>query len=128
MNRNNIFIHIALALVLILVAAFAGQLSRWRQQWKSQVSIIPATDKKKPGTAEEIALNETRNFGPPEVLVKFKSGVSQQTIDDLMARFNDRIEDRIESVDGLDAIDDLDNADVDATVKQYSQLPEVEYA
>ena len=28
MNRNNIFIHLALALVLILVAAFAGQLNR----------------------------------------------------------------------------------------------------
>ena len=34
MNRNNFFIHLALALVLILVAAFAGQLSRWRKQWK----------------------------------------------------------------------------------------------
>ena len=40
MNRNNIFIHIALALVLILVAAFAGQLNRWRKQWKSQVRIV----------------------------------------------------------------------------------------
>ena len=28
MNRNNFFIHLALALVLVLVAAFAGQLSR----------------------------------------------------------------------------------------------------
>ena len=41
MNRNNIFIHIALAIVLILVAAFAGQLSRWRKQWKSHVRIVP---------------------------------------------------------------------------------------
>ena len=31
MNRNNFFIHLALALVLVLVAAFAGQLSRWRK-------------------------------------------------------------------------------------------------
>ena len=41
MNRNNFFIHLALALVLVLVAAFAGQLSRWRKQWKNQVRIVP---------------------------------------------------------------------------------------
>ena len=46
MNRNNFFIHLALALVLILVAAFAGQLSRWRKQWKSHMRIVPATEKK----------------------------------------------------------------------------------
>ena len=72
MNRNNIFIHIALALVLILVAAFAGQLNRWRKQWKSQVRIVHTGDKKQPTTAEEIALSETRSFGRPEVLVKFR--------------------------------------------------------
>ena len=79
MNRNNFFIHLALALVLILVAAFAGQLSRWRKQWKSHLVIVP-TEKKKATTTEEIALSETRSFGRPEVLVKFKSGVSQETI------------------------------------------------
>ena len=95
MNRNNIFIHVALALVLILVAAFAGQLNRWRKQWKSHMPIVQ-TDKKQPTTAEEISLGDTRNFGRPEVLVKFKSGVSLETIDSLTARFNDRVEDRIE--------------------------------
>ena len=127
MNRNNIFIHIALALVLILVAAFAGQLSRWRKQLKSNVRIVP-TEKKQPTSAEDIALSETRSFGRPEVLVKFKSGVSQQDIEVLMSRFNDRIEDRIESVAGLESIDDLDNADAATVAAQYSQLPEVEYA
>jgi hypothetical protein len=52
MNRNNIFIHIALALVLILVAAFAGQLSRWRKQLKTNVRIVPAAEKKHPTSAE----------------------------------------------------------------------------
>src|SRR6185503_10900 len=100
MNRNNIFIHIALALVLILVAAFAGQLNRWRNQWKSQVRIVPTSEKKQPSTTEEIALSETRSFGRPEVLVKFKSGVSRATIESLTSRFNDRIEDSIENVAG----------------------------
>jgi subtilisin family serine protease len=128
MNRNNFFIHLALALVLILVAAFAGQLSRWRKQWKSHLPIIPATEKKKAMTSEEIALNETRSFGRPEVLVKFKAGVSQRAIEQLTARFHDRVEDRIESVDGLEAIDDLDNADAVDVVNEYKQLAEVEYA
>src|SRR5678816_2762676 len=100
MNRNNFFIHLALALVLILVAAFAGQLNRWRKEWKAHVRIVPATEKKQPTTAEDIALSETRSFGRPEVLVKFKSGISQATIEQLTARFNDRVEDRIENVPG----------------------------
>jgi subtilisin family serine protease len=128
MNRNNFFIHLALALVLVLVAAFAGQLSRWRKQWKNQVRIVPATEKKKPVTSEEIALSETRNFGSPEVLVKFKSGVSSEAIDALTARLHDRVEDRLENAEGWEAIDDLDNADAASIVAQYSQLPEVEYA
>lgn len=128
MNRNNIFIHLALALVLILVAAFAGQLSKWRKQWKNQVRIVPAAEKKKPASAEEIALSETRSFGSPEVLVKFKSGVSSEAIDALTARFHDRVEDRIENAEGWEAIDDLDNADAASIVAQYSQLPEVEFA
>src|SRR6185295_18751250 len=111
MNRNNIFIHLALALVLVLVAAFAGQLSRWRKQWRSHLGPVPATEKKRATTTEEIALSETRSFGRPEVLVRFKSGVSQETIERLTAQRHDRVEDRIESVAGLDAIDDLDNAD-----------------
>lgn len=127
MNRNNIFIHIALALVLILVAAFAGQLSRWRKQLKTNVRIIPA-EKKQRASAEDIALGEAANFGRPEVLVKFKSGVSRQDIEFLMTRFNDRVEDRIESVAGLESIDDLDDADAREVAAQYSLLPEVEYA
>jgi len=128
MNRNNIFIHLALAFVLILVAAFAGQLSKWKKDWSQHLGPMPATDKKKSATAEDIALSETRSFGRPEVLVRFKSGVSQETIERLTALRNDRVEDRIENVEGLEAIDDLDNADAATLVNEYQQLPEVEYA
>ncbi|HEX6719769.1 MAG TPA: S8 family peptidase [Pyrinomonadaceae bacterium] len=128
MNRNNFFIHLALALVLIMVAAFAGQLNRWRKEWQSHVGPIPATDKKQPSTVEDIALSETRNFGAPEILVKFKAGVSQETIDQIMTQFHDRVEDRIENDPGLEAIDDLDNAEPADTVAKYLSLPEVEYA
>ena len=126
MNRNNFFIHLALALVLILVAAFAGQLSRWRKQVKADLHIIPA-EKKQPATTEEIALSENY-LGSPEVLVKFKSGVSDEAIEAITQRLHDRVEDRIENADGVEAIDDLDNADVASIVADYSKLPEVEYA
>lgn len=128
MNRNNFFIHVALALVLILIAAFAGQLAKWRNQWRSHVPIVPNTEKKKPATTEEIALTETRSFGRPEVLVKFKSGVSDAAIERLTLGLHDRVEDRIENAEGWEAIDDLDNADAASIVAEYSKLPEVEYA
>jgi len=127
MNRNNILIHLALAIVLILIAAFAGQLNRWRREWKHRVYIMPVAEKKRASTVEEIALAENHS-GRAELLVKFKSGTSDEAIENIMEQFHDRIEDRIESDPGLDAIDDLDDADVAATVARYSSLPEVEYA
>jgi subtilisin family serine protease len=127
MNRNNFLIHLALAVVLILVAAFAGQLNRWRKQWRHRVFVMPVAEKKRASTAEEIALAEGRP-ARAELLVKFKSNVSFATIDEITSRLHDRIEDRIESDPGLEAIDDLDDADVAQTVAQYSAMPEVEYA
>src|SRR5215213_4651237 len=128
MNRNNFLLHLALAIVLILIAAFAGQLNRMRKQWRTHVRIVPLEQKKLPSTAAEIALAETRGFGRPEVLVKFRSGVSLATIENLTARFHDRVEDRIEYAPGWESIDDLDNADAGEIVAQYRALPEVEYA
>lgn len=128
MNRNNFLIHLALAIVLILIAAFAGQLNRWRKDWKSHVPrVVPSSEKKRAASAEDMALAERRG-GRPELLVKFKPGVSQEAIDELTARFNDRVEDRIESDPGLEAIDDLDDLDANQTVAQYLAQPEVEYA
>jgi thermitase len=128
MNRNNIFIHLALALVLILVAAFAGQLNRWQKQWKTKVRIVPMEKQRVANTAEQIALNESRISGRPEVLVKFRSGVSQETIESLTSRLHDRVEDRIENAPGWESIDDLDDAEPAQIVAEYSRLPEVEYA
>jgi subtilisin family serine protease len=127
MNRNNFLIHLALAIVLILIAAFAGQLNRWRKQWKPRMPV-PTAEKKRPASSGEIALAESRVNGRPEVLVKFKPGVSLATIEELTERFNDRVEDRIESDPGLQAIDDLDDANADAVAAKYNTLPEVEYA
>lgn len=129
MNRNNILIHLALAIVLILIAAFAGQLNRWRKQWRSHVPrVIPAEEKKRATTSTDIALAESRLRGQAELLVKFKPGVSQEAIDELTARFNDQVEDRIENAPGWEAIDDLDDVNPNLAVAQYLAMPEVEYA
>ena len=128
MNRNNFLIHLALAVVLILIAAFAGQLNRWRKQWKSHVRIIPAAEKKRATTSTDIALAESRLKGQAEILVKFKPGVSLSRIEELTLGFHDRVEDRIENAPGWQAVDDLDDVDASSTVAQYLALPEVEYA
>jgi len=129
MNRNNFLVHVALAIVLILVAAFAGQLRRWQKQYKSRVRIIPMEEKIRQATsAAETVTVEGRFANTPEVLVKFKSGVTDRTISDITNRLHDQVEDSIESVAGLKAIDDLDDADAYQTAATYSRMPEVEYA
>lgn len=123
MNRNNFLIHLALAIVLILVAAFAGQLNRWRKQWKSEMRIVHVEEKRK-----AILDHEAERSGRPEVLVKFKNGTTREMLALLSARLNDRIEDHIENAPGWTAIDDLDDATAADLVAQYRALPEVEYA
>jgi len=127
MNRNNFLPHLALALVLILIAAFAGQIRRWQSQWRSHVHVkrhfIINTHE------DEVNRFEGTKVTRPELLVKFKSGISQETVERITSGFHDQVEDQIEADPGLTSIDDLDdNADVDATVASYRALPEVEYA
>ncbi len=129
MNRNNFLPHVALAVVLILIAAFVGQLRKWQTEWKGHVRIFPGAVKRQVVIKDEqMPRLETSGIPRPEVLVKFKAGVSEDTIARITARFHDQVEDEIEAVPGLDAIDDLDNADADAVAAKYSTLPEVEYA
>ncbi|MFN2531669.1 MAG: S8 family peptidase [Pyrinomonadaceae bacterium] len=129
MNRNNFLPHVALAVVLILVAAFAGQIRNLKRHWKSRVHIMPAAEKRhdNDGTAD-IDRIEPRELSRPEVLVKFKPGVTEDAIRRITAQHHDEVEDEIEAVPGLDSIDDLDDADVNSTVAEYQRLSEVEYA
>lgn len=129
MNRNNFLPHIALALVLVLIAAFAGQLRRWQTDLKHRVRIMPTEDKRRgPINNIDSAPFEARDSSAPEVLVKFKSDVSQEAIENIALGLHDRVEDQIEAVPGLEAIDDLDDASAETVAAQYRALPEVEYA
>jgi subtilisin family serine protease len=128
MNRTNFLPHIALALVLILVAAFAGQLRNWQKQWKSRVRIVQTEKRLEPLNSLESSPYDRRDFTPPEVLVKFRPGVSAEAIKQLTQGLHDRVEDEIESVPGLNAIDDIDDQSSESVAAQYRGLPEVEYA
>ncbi len=129
MNRNKYILYGALVLMVILVAAFASQIRRLQKQWRSTVRIIPAESKSREDAAQNEMDQDTATASSrPEILVKFRAGVSEDAINEITARFNDRLQDEIEAVPGLTAIDDPDNLDPVALATQYQALPEVEYA
>ena len=128
MGRNNIWAHLAIAVVLVLIAAFAGQMSRWKRQWKpvqhAPSSARPDADE----SADEDSASTDGEGEKAEILVRFRSGITRQAIEKIAAQLNDQVEDRIESVDGLEVIEDEDGKDPSALLAQYQALPEVEYA
>lgn len=125
MNRRNIWIHISIALVIIGIAAIAGQIARWKSN-RNTVSVSEKTTKAPP---KPVTVQRSANEREAEVLVKFKSNVSLADIKKIAGRNNDRVEDEIENVKGLVAIDDLDNADAQKVAEQYNQMSDlVDYA
>jgi thermitase len=124
--RRNYLPHVALAAVLIIVAAFAGQVRKWQKEWAS-VQIMPNAAKKHEVRDRQDGATAERPLRA-ELLVKFRDDVSQTQIDEITSRFEDRVEDGIESVPGLTAIDDLNDANVESAAAEYRALPEVEYA
>jgi len=124
MNRNNIFIHIGIAVVLITLAAVMGQIRRWENSLQSARSTSTDSVRTLPKSVERVT-----DRGEPEVLVRFKAGVGLDEIRKIAAHNNDLMEDEIESVKGLVSIDDLDNANAEATAEEYSAMSDlVEYA
>lgn len=119
MNRNNIWIHICIAVVLITMAAVWGQIRRWQ-------SVTPNLTEKNIKTAPKtVAPKRSNSEKEPEVLVKFRPDVSLADIKKIAEKNNDRIEDKIETVKGLFSIDDLDNADAKKVAEQYSQMTDL---
>lgn len=122
MNRKNFWIHASLAAFLIIVAAIAGRIRSG--DLYENTGFDSSSEVRKPVTVKRTA-SETE----PEVLVRFKPGVSLDTIKKLAASNNDRVEDEIEIVRGLVSIDDLDNADAATVARQYGAMKDlVEYA
>lgn len=125
MNRNNFWMHLGIAVVLVTLAAVLGQIRNWQNMLGTHgpsTSVSRSTPK--PHSTRRSALESE-----PEVLVRFKPGVDLAAIKKIAARHNDRLEDEIEAVKGLVAIDDLDDADPALTVQQYAAMSDlVDYA
>jgi subtilisin family serine protease len=121
MNRNNIWIHIGLAVVLVSIAAVIGQIDRWR-------SALRTTLPDRAPLARKHTTLVPRSADEAEVLVRFKPGTTLDSIRSIASNNHDLVADEIESVGGLVAIDDLDNADPDDVARQYSAMSNVDYA
>jgi subtilisin family serine protease len=126
MNRQNFIGHAALALALVLLAAFVGQMRRM-QNWHDHgapaettgvLVAEPREDAGEPAEHDEDA----------EVIVRFREGTSPETIRSIAARLNDRLLDRFEFVGGAAVIADEDNLDAETVAAEYRALPDVEYA
>jgi thermitase len=124
MNRNNIWIHIGIAVVIVTLAAVLGQIRRWEVSLRSSEPVPSASSSEKVRTPKRPAAS-----GEPELLVRFRPGVSVEEIKNIAARNNDLMDDEYEAVRGLVSIDDLDDANVEQTVREYAAMSEfVEYA
>lgn len=124
MNRQNFLPHIALAAVIILIAAFAGQIRRWESERKNN----PPPRRSTTVVKKETTPVKPRFFEDNDIIVKFKEGTSIDTIRRIALRNNDRLKDEIENVSGLTVIDDQDGLDVQSVLAEYRLMPEVEYA
>lgn len=128
MNRSKYILYLAPLLLIVLVIVFASQVRRLQKQVRSSVRIISGESKASDDAQTLLDRETTSAAARPEVLVKFRAGVSADAIAQITSRFHDRVQDEIEAVPGLTAVDDADNADASAIAAEYQALAEVEYA
>src|SRR6185295_10166796 len=100
MNRTRSIIYVAIAIVMVLAIAFAYQFRQLQRQLRTSVHIIPSEPKSRNA---EAGLDDTgKTAARPDVLVKFRGGVSAAVIEQITNRLNDQIQDQIDAVPGLD--------------------------
>jgi subtilisin family serine protease len=127
MNRQNFFAHLALAVALVMLAAFAGQMNRMR--FAHRHDAPPAPPAARPAVGEEDApASDFELVGDAEVLVRFREGTTDAEIAAITERLNDRVEDRFEYVEGEAVIADEDGLDAERVAAEYRALPEVVFA
>jgi subtilisin family serine protease len=125
MNRQNLFKHLTLALALIFLAAFAGQVRRMRRAHVYEAA--PRFTVSEPTEARDEP-SDAEAEDDAEVIVRFRPGTSDEEINRIAARLNDRVEDRFENIDGEAVIDDQNHLTAEEVAAQYRALPEVVYA
>jgi thermitase len=136
MNRHKFTVHLALAVALVLLAAIVGQVRRWdwgsgtkpQPDAREEVSAPEQDESEAAELGEESGDGEEAGPARAEVLVRFKPGTTEERIQADAARLHDRVEDEIESVEGLTVVEDLNGETAEEVVRDYASLPEVEYA
>ena len=123
MNRRNFIWHAALALFLVAVAAFIGQIKRSIDRGAPSFVKTPSAEFSDAEQTPPDAYREAR-----DVLVRFRPGVTRERIEEITDSLNDQVDDEIESVEGLVEVNDLDGLDPREVAEAYAALPEVEYA
>src|SRR4051794_5427785 len=98
MNRRNYTVHFALAAALVMFAALAGQVTRWESKRTSCTVSVRRPVLPPAGRGGPLSALEEARGGDADVLVRFREGVSEERIQAIAARLNDRVEDEIESV------------------------------
>jgi thermitase len=120
MNRQNIWIHITIAVIIITLAAVLGQIRRW-QSTLGMFNDKAATKQ----TTKPTTVNRTSKDCQPEVLVKFRPDVDLAEIKKIVAKNNDKVEDEIEAVKNLISIDDLDGQEAEKVAEQYRKMSDL---
>ena len=83
MNRNNIWIHIGIAVVLVTMAAVLGQIGRWKTTLHENV-----IDKQERVEIVKKSLATAKN-NRPEIAVRFKPGESLERTRDIASANTD---------------------------------------
>ena len=92
---------------------------RWQKEDTGNNVVV------KKSTPRPTAAARSAGDREPEALVKFRREVSFDDIKKIAAKNNDNIEDEIESVDKLVAIDDMDGQSAQSVADQYSKMSDL---
>src|SRR5205085_10453586 len=135
MNRHNLFGHLALAIAIVILAAFIGQMRHISWGAHDNDKPAPRAEPEQTAEPEDADANDgdeakdQNDQEDSEVLVRFKPGTSDETINRITAQLNDRVEDRFENIDKEEmVIADEDGLDANEVAAEYRNQPEVLYA
>ncbi|HEV2800241.1 MAG TPA: S8 family serine peptidase [Pyrinomonadaceae bacterium] len=126
MNRQNFFGHLALAVAVVILAAFIGQMRRMERAHRTvethRVELVPYN----PDAHE--ADEDAEELEDAEVIVRFRPGTSRAAINRITEELNDRLLDRFEFINNQVVIADEDGLAPETVADEYRGLAEVEYA
>lgn len=128
MNRQNFFGHLALAVAVVILAAFIGQMRRMERSHatfeRRELLVVNHDSEHDSDAADSDAAQEE----DAEVIVRFRPGTSAETINRITEGRNDRLLDRFEFINNQAVIADEDGLSPETVAAEYRRLPEVEYA